>query len=496
MRVHLINPPEIPGYISDRDKAGGLGTMFPINRRYRYRAFTPPMDLMYAAAVAEKTGAEVSITDACAEKIKRTALLLKLDQAAPDVVGVRLSLPSLQEDLTLARLIKSAHPERRVFVFGNVVQTTHQDWIDSCGLDGVFFGEPEALIGDFLAGQHNMHVWTPQVPFAPVGWMLQDTKQLDALPFPAWHLVDMQRYSPDGTAEGATYYILTSRGCPKACSMCPYYVHQGGPWRARSLESVLAELDYLKAMGALFLQARDPNIGLVKKRLRAIAEAMSERQYGFKWVIETDLESLDAETIKVLAKGGLRRIMTGIESADPTILREIHQHPDALKLTLKNVELCRELGIELTGFMVVGSTSESFESVVATVRMAQHLPMNYSVSLMTPYLGTVYRTEAETMGHVDKVANYHDLGGTACVVRTRYLDKPMVRLAYKWAQGELELTRRTRVYSEAKGFFAKAVEALKVAKHAAWHAPTNWTFQYAREAAKRNATNQNLAGVS
>lgn len=495
MRVHLINPPEVPGYISDRDKAGGLGTMFPINRRYRYRAFTPPLDLMYTAAVAERSGAEVAITDACAERLKRTALLLTLEKSAPDVVGVRLSLPSLSEDLVLARLIKSAHPDRRVFVFGNVIQTTHAAWIDDCGLDGVFFGEPEGLIADFLAFRHNMHVWTPMVPFAPVGWMLQDTAELDALPFPAWHLVDMRRYSPDGTAAGATYYILTSRGCPKACSMCPYYVHQGGPWRARSLESVLAELDDLRARGVVFVQARDPNIGLVKKRLRAIAEAMLERRYGFKWVIETDLESLDAETIRLLAKGGLWRLMTGIESADPAILREIHQHPDALKLTLKNVELCRELGIELTGFMVVGSTSESFESVVATVRLAQELPMNYSVSLMTPYLGTVYRAEAEAMGHVDAKSNFHDLGGTACVVRTRFLNKTMVRLAYKWAQGELELTRRRRVFKEARGFF-RVLEALKVAKHVCWHAPTNWSFQYARGVARRNPANQNLAGVS
>ncbi|HEY9899317.1 MAG TPA: radical SAM protein [Pantanalinema sp.] len=495
MRVHLINPPELAGYISDRDKAGGLGTMFPINRRYRYRAFTPPLDLMYAAAVAEREGHEVRLTDACAERLKRTDLLLSLEKEAPDAVGVRLSLPTLKEDLSIARMLKAVLPRAKVFAFGNVIQTTHARWLDDCGLDGVLFGEPEALVADFLAGRHNAQVWTPRVPFAPGGWLLQDTAALDALPHPAWHLLDMRRYSPDGTPSGATYYVLTSRGCPKACSMCPYYVHQGGPWRARSLESVTAELDHLKALGARFLQARDPNIGLVKKRLRAIAEAMTQGGYGFKWVIETDLESLDPETLEVLAKGGLKRLMTGIESADPTILREIHQHPDALKLTLKNITRCKELGIELTGFMVVGSTSESFESVVATVRMAQHLPMNYSVSLMTPYLGTVYRTEAEELGHVADSGNYHELGGTACVVRTRYLDRPKVKLAYRWAQGELEWTLRRRALDEARGL-GKVLPALRLAKHVVWHAPTSWHFGLEREAARKRAnSNQNLAGV-
>ena len=351
MRVHLINPPELRGYISDRDKAGGLGTMFPINWRYRYRAFTPPLDMLYTAGVAEREGAEVSILDACAERLKLTPLLLRLSDENPDVVGIRLSLPSLSEDLALARHVKTVLPRAWVFVFGNVIQTTHGSWLRDAEVDAAFFGEPEGLVADFLHGRENSFVWTRGE--APAGWFLQDN--LDALPFPAWHLLDMGRYSPDGRPDRATYYLLTSRGCPKACSMCPYYVHQGGPWRARSIESVLAELDWLKSLGAGFLQARDPNIGLVKKRLRAIAEAMATRQYGFRWVIETDLESLDPETLAVLAKGGLTRLMTGIESADPSILREIHQHPDALKLTLKNVERCAELGIDLTGFMVVGS---------------------------------------------------------------------------------------------------------------------------------------------
>ncbi|MNY27300.1 hypothetical protein D3C86_1611980 [compost metagenome] len=145
--------------------------------------------------------------------------------------------------------------------------------------------------------------------------------------------------------------------------------------------------------------------------------------------------------------------------------------------------------------MVVGSTSESFESVVATVRMAQALPMNYSVSLMTPYLGTVYRKEAEDLGHVAETDNYHDLGGTACVVRTRFLDRAKVKLAYRWAQGELEWTRRHRAFKEASPL-AKPLAALRLAKHAVWHAPTNWHFGLEREAArKRESANQNLAGV-
>lgn len=479
MRIHLINPPETPGYLSDRDKAGGLGVMFPVNSRHRYRALTPPMDWLYAGSVAEKHGWQVQLVDAPALGLDRAGVVGRLRADAPDRIGVRLSLPSLKEDLELVRILKEAMPGTEVFGFGNVIRTTHESWLGTSALDAAFFGEGEVVLGDYLQGTPTPAVWRPGAP-PPRDWRL--LTDLDALPFPAWHLLDLARYGPE-----MTYYILTTRGCPKACSMCPYYVNQGGPWRQRSVENVLAELQMLSRLGAKRLQVRDPNIGLVKKRLRALAEAMTASGLTFDWVIETDLESLDAATLEVLAASGLSRLMTGIESSDPQILREIRQHPDALKLTLANIQRCRELGIALTGFMVVGSMSESFDSVHATVRMAQALPMAYSVSLMTPYHGTVYRQEAAEQGFLQDEGDWRQYSGTACVIRTRYLSHEELLLAYRWAQGELEKTLRSRAIAEARGP-VKLWAWARFLKHAAWHAPTHWRFSMAAHRARSQTT--------
>ena len=478
MRIQLINPPEVPGFLSDRDKAGGLGVMFPLNARYRYRALTPPMDWLYAGAVAQERGWDVTLLDAPAEGLDLDGVIARLQAHPPDRLGIRLSLPSLSEDLALVKAVKHALPALEVFGFGNVIRTTHAHWLEGSGLDAAFFGEGEAVLRDYLDGLDVPTIWRPGQE-APQDWQL--LKELDELPFPAWHLLDLSRYGPE-----MTFYVLTTRGCPKACSMCPYYVNQGGPWRQRSVENVLAELELLKTLGAQRLQARDPNIGLVKKRLRSLAEGMAERGLTFDWVIETDLESLDPETLEVLAKSGLKRLMTGLESADPQILREIRQHPDALKLTIANMKRCSDLGIELTGFMVVGSSSESYESVHATVRMAQALPMSYSVSLMTPYHGTVYREEAEAQGLVVSKGNWRSYSGTDCLVRTKHLSESEVRLAYRWAQGELEKTLRARAIARSHGL-AKLWAWARFAKHAAWHAPTHVKFSMARQAAATQA---------
>ncbi|MNT18667.1 hypothetical protein D3C72_1538820 [compost metagenome] len=222
---------------------------------------------------------------------------------------------------------------------------------------------------------------------------------------------------------------------------------------------------------------------------------MAQQGLAFEWVIETDLESLDPETLQVLAKSGLKRLMTGIESADPQILREIRQHPDALKLTIANMQRCEQLGIELTGFMVVGSSSESYDSVHATVRMAQQLPMNYAVSLMTPYHGTLYRKEAEEQGLVLSKGTWRSYSGTDCLVRTKHLSEGEVRLAYRWAQGELEKTLRARAIAQSHGL-AKLWAWARFAKHAAWHAPTHVQFSLARQAQQNAQRGEPRAGAS
>ena len=93
-----------------------------------------------------------------------------------------------------------------------------------------------------MAGiSHNL---LGQVKHNPQGPPIQD---LDGLPFPAYHLFKMDRYTnlqPTIDAPRVpSYPILTSRGCPYQCSYCC----QTGPrlWRARSAESVVAEWRWL-----------------------------------------------------------------------------------------------------------------------------------------------------------------------------------------------------------------------------------------------------------
>jgi len=73
--------------------------------------------------------------------------------------------------------------------------------------------------------------------------------ELDGLPFPAWDLIDHEKYH--SVPRGGVIYahkqfatMFSSRACPWRCTYC--HNSYGKTFRERSAENVLAEIDYLK----------------------------------------------------------------------------------------------------------------------------------------------------------------------------------------------------------------------------------------------------------
>jgi hypothetical protein len=228
----------------------------------------------------------------------------------------------------------------------------------------------------------------------------------------------------------------------------------------------MAEFDYLRSLGARYIQTRDPNISWRKKHLLAIAEKLAG-ETQFRISTETDLEVLNEQDLLALKDAGFWRIMTGVESVDESVIKDIGQNTNALKRVLDNMALCQRLGMQVTGFFIVGSLHETWQSVRNTVATARALPCTYSVSLMTPYFGTEMREEFVKNGFHREAQTFKQYNGYSGLVRTTGLDFDEVVLAHAWAAAELELVQRKRQLAGAHGLKAKGLQALRVAKQQA-----------------------------
>jgi radical SAM superfamily enzyme YgiQ (UPF0313 family) len=196
-----------------------------------------PLSLLHAASVAVRDW-DVRIFDRRIHGADwQERLRAELDPA-PLLVGVTaFTGPMIRSALDMCDVVRAARPEVPI-AWGGVhpsllpAETTLQD----PRADFVVQGE-----GEYTLPALARAVAEGKAPVGIPGVWWKDAdgvhgsppeliENLDELPTPPWHLVDVARYQP--TYKGRrSIYLQSSRGCPFRCGYCYNGVFNGRRWR-------------------------------------------------------------------------------------------------------------------------------------------------------------------------------------------------------------------------------------------------------------------------
>lgn len=466
--LFLVNPPARGGYTNDRSLSGGIGVSRKLKFWEKPSIYLPAPDILLAAAVGEQHGLKTAILDLILEGLQDQAAIdfvverIRREAGPEDEiwVGVRLSMPTLPPDKEFADRIKARLPHIRLFLHGNVVMTTLDHWSKETKADAAIYGEPEAVLGAMFDAQgddwkRQPGVIVPQTYEALSGDRLYDgslqkkfhhwVKVDDMLevPYPAYHLLPMERYSRTGKTEDLEVYVTASRGCPIGCTMCPYMLHEGRPLRISSADRVVDELAWLnKNWGIYKIRFRDPNFGFNRKLVREILTKILERGVKMAATVEVSLEVVDDPLIELMAKAGVTTITTGIETADADCMDSIGQKIKINEILAKKIAFADSLGIHVYGTFVVGAPEESWDTVERTIAYSKQMTCECAFTVMTPFPGTPLYFRALQEGLLDKEMTYEKWNSYEATVRTRFLTADDLSLARLWARLELVIPYR------------------------------------------------------
>lgn len=499
----LVNPPPLEGYSNERTYSGGIGVSRKLKPGEKEAPVILPIDFLYTAAVAEAAGSKVQFADLLLERLSGDAALsfcarLVGAETMPGWVGVRLSMPSLLQDLDFANALKRRLPGSKLFVFGTVIMATLDHWVRRCEADYVIYGEPEALIGELLAAEDPEEIAGVVAPsrYTPlVGEDLYDeakatarydswvkVENLSALPRPAWHLLEMGRYAPDGSGDSSKVgvFVQASRGCPIACTMCPYMLLEGKPWRNNEIETVVDELEYLnKTFGIYRVRFRDPNFGFNRKYARELCEAIVRRGVKLEATVETSLEVFDEDNLRKMREAGIKTITTGIETNDPACMESIGQKIAVNSKLREKVDLCHKLGFHIYGTYCLGTPEETWETVRKTWQFANELGVESGFTVMTPFPGTPMYWRALREGLIPKRMQFSDWNSYTATMRTHAMTTKDLGIARLWARLETILPYRRKRAIRRGG--------LALWKHYAKFLPHYVARQYCRAYARARA---------
>ncbi|MDD5285870.1 MAG: radical SAM protein [Desulfuromonadaceae bacterium] len=350
----------------------------------------PPIGLLYVAGSLEQAGHEVVVKDLAADEER----LDDRDIRSADLVGISADTTRADKALSIARRVSAIG--RPVVMGGPHPQFMAAEIIASGSVDYIVKGEGESVFSNLLAALQNRDsVESVNGLIIKDGRHLIETPVADpvdveTLPYPARHLVDLHRYRASMDDRPITP-IVTSRGCPGACHFCSSSSFFGSGWRYRTPGSVLAELDEVyNRYGFRAVCFTDDNFTLAPQRVEQIADGIIDRGYDLKWWNFSRVDTIVKNPAMVarMAVAGSSTVYLGIESGNDETLSSLGKNTKASDVAMA-LDILKQNGIESYGSYIIGNLNETAADVKKTIEMAIRLNTNIAqFSILTPYPGT------------------------------------------------------------------------------------------------------------
>ncbi|MDR2946088.1 MAG: B12-binding domain-containing radical SAM protein [Candidatus Adiutrix sp.] len=335
----------------------------------------------------------VDIIDATMDDLSPDDFTRRIRDGQYDCVGISVLFDIFAEHGHLAvALAKKARPTA-VVAMGGIYPTIHPDRaMNNSEADYICLGEGDELLRALIL---HLSQGTPrpsaglayrngqEIVFQEKAPFVQD---LDALPYPAYDLVDFKKYSehpPRKTIEAPCLvpyaYIITSRGCPQQCCFCQVKHIAGRKFRPRSPRHILDEIAmYKNKYGVRSLIFSDDNIVANKQRAKELFQGMVDEGLAMPWKAQNmAVFHLNEELVDLMAASGCKYISVSIESGSERVLKEIIKKPIDLEQAKQMIQYAKAAGIYVSANFVFGFPGETWDEIRRTLQCAEEIDADY-----------------------------------------------------------------------------------------------------------------------
>lgn len=432
MKVLVTNPPwPGEGYGARSD------VRWPHKRKDKYIEY--PVYLSYTVAVLEQAGLDVSFLDAIMQELDVAAFAQRVKELSPRLLVMECSTPSINYDLQSAAAVKAALPECKILLIGSHVTYFHDKILaENPAVDAVCRGEFEITVRELARAIDAGLDWSTveglsyrtadgQVAANPPRPLIED---LDALPFPARHIVLDQGYRAGIFSGTQPTAMVSSRGCPFQCTYCLWpatlYGHR---FRARSAQNVVDEIDQiLHKYGIDEIYFDDDTFTMDRQRVLDICRMIRERGLKVSWIVQARVDTVDREMLQTMKDAGCHYILFGVESGSPEMLKIMKKHINLDQVRVA-FQLCSELGIKTQAFFLFGVPGETQQTIRETIEFAKSLNASTAqFAIVVPHPGSVLYEQVVANGWLI-YKNWEDFASQRSLVETPQLSRQEVEQA-------------------------------------------------------------------
>ncbi len=372
--------------IRNRDQ-GDINTRLPESLNM-VRGELPPLGLAYIASVLEQAGHQVKIFDISALNLTRQEFKQKISEFQPALAGITVMTPGLFGALESARIAKECGA---ITVLGGPQLSIYpQETVSYPEVDYGIQGEGEYAILELTSalGKNQPVNAIKGLIYKHNGEVLVNppviVDDLDSLPYPAYHLLPMEKYNSI-IGDYPTSTIISSRGCPYRCHFC-FKQPSDDKVRFRSAAKVVSEMDYLvKNFKVREIMFYDDVMTFSRQHVMGICQEILARNIKVKWESPARVDNADKDLLDLMRRAGCVRLRYGVESGDETILKLMNKKIDLLQVR-ETFKLTKKTGMETFAYFMIGYAHETEATIKKTIALALDLDADWAMFTMaTPY---------------------------------------------------------------------------------------------------------------
>lgn len=445
-----------------------------------------PLGLGYLVSALLKDGHDVEVIDAAARRLNKYEVLKEVKKHKFDVLAVGGLITLFNYLKWITDEVRKVNPEVKIVSGGSSVSSIPKLFLRRTGIDVGLLYESEVTILDVMKSFHN---GTPLEDIPGIAFkdkngevvvtpLRERIKDLDSIPFPAYHSFPMDIYLKYPCELGLKNHthgrrwirMIATRGCPWKCTFC--HRNFGNAYRVRSSDNILAEMEMLYTKyGITFFNFMDETFTVNKNHTMELCDTLIRKGHDFKWACLTRADLVTRDLLQKMKQAGCVYVNFGLESGSQKMLDAVDK-----KIKVETMEQAvrwvQETGIELAHSFMIGMPGETKETVQETVDFCKKLNLHPTFFIMTPYPGTVLweqlkaqgrlTTEDEEAAYIESLANAGDAINLNMNV-SGLPDEELLELR-DWATKEIEdyyYKHRPREYITSRIAWAKyAVKTL------------------------------------
>lgn len=352
----------------------------------------PPMGILYLAACLEKEDFSVKIIDTSFKLTKEETVKIVMKEH-PKFIGISTLTSNIRGAVQLVRALRQSGYHGSIGLGGHHITTSDPDFIRRYPIfDFGIVGEAEITLPKLVKkiirdGQEVKGVFQAETPM-----------DLDALPLPARHLVDFKRYE-----NFMLNSISASRGCPYKCLFCSLSA-VSKIIRFRNPAAVANEMkEVYRITGSRHFMFMDDCFTMNRKYTITLCNEILKQKTKFCWHVQTRVNLVDDELLKLMRKAGCTKILFGVESGNDRVRNKIVNKKISKEQIIKAFKLTRKNRIEGDMYLMLGFPTETKAELEETINFPKIVRANLVGAHITiPMPGTKLWDDLVAQGKIKK----------------------------------------------------------------------------------------------